>query len=123
MALDKGNHNQAYLCGRLFAVLENIQTFAVGGGKLNSTIKDKYFASATAKPAGVFPTLMKLSQHHMKKLNDGSQIYYEKLIGQIMDMLENEFPKTLSLAEQGKFIIGYYQQKQDFYAGKKGTEQ
>ena len=123
MALDKGNHNQAYLCGRLFAVLENIQTFAVGGGKLNSTIRDKYFASATAKPAGVFPTLMKLSQHHMKKLNDGSQIYYEKLMGQIMDMLENEFPKTLSLAEQGKFIIGYYQQKQDFYAGKKGTEQ
>ena len=115
VALDKTNSNQAYLCGRLFAVLENIQKQAVGGAKLNSTIKDKYFASAAAKPANIFPILISLSQHHAKKLNEGSQIFYAKLIGEIMDMLEGEFPKLLSLAEQGKFIIGYYQQTQDFY--------
>ena len=122
VSLDRSNNNQAYLCGRLFAVLENIQNQAVGGGKLNSTIKDKYFASAAAKPASIFPTLIKLSQHHMKKLNDGSQIFHAKLVGEIMNMLENEFPKTLSLVEQGKFIIGYYQQVQDFFASKKPTE-
>ena len=122
VSLDRSNNNQAYLCGRLFAVLENIQNQAVGGGKLNSTIKDKYFASAAAKPASIFPTLIKLSQHHMKKLNDGSQIFHAKLVGEIMNMLENEFPKILSLVEQGKFIIGYYQQVQDFFASKKPTE-
>ena len=58
----------------------------------------------------------------MKKLNDGSQIFHAKLVGEIMNMLENEFPKTLSLVEQGKFIIGYYQQVQDFFASKKPTE-
>ena len=118
VSLDRRNNNQAYLCGRLFAVLENIQNQAVGGGKLNSTIKDKYFASAAAKPASIFPTLIKLSQHHMKKLNDGSQIFHAKLVGEIMNMLENEFPKTLPLMEQGKFMIGYYQQEQDFFASK-----
>lgn len=127
VSLDRSNNNQAYLCGRLFAVLENIQNQAVRVGKsnstkLNSTIKDKYFASAAAKPASIFPTLIKLSQHHMKKLNDGSQIFHAKLVGEIMNMLENEFPKTLSLVEQGKFIIGYYQQVQDFFASKKPTE-
>ncbi len=122
VSLDRSNNDQAYLCGRLFAVLENIQNQAVGGGKLNSTIKDKYFASASAKPASIFPTLIKLSQHHMKKLNDGSQIFHAKLVGEIMNMLENEFPKTLSLVEQGKFMIGYYQQVQDFFASKKTTE-
>lgn len=122
VSLDRRNNNQAYLCGRLFAVLENIQNQAVGGGKLNSTIKDKYFASAAAKPASIFPTLIKLSQHHMKKLNDGSQIFHAKLVGEIMNMLENEFPKTLPLMEQGKFMIGYYQQEQDFFASKKPTE-
>lgn len=123
MALDKDNKNQAYLCGRLFALLEKIQKQAVGGATLNSTIKDKYFASATSKPASVFPTLIKLSQHHVRKLTEGSQIYYAKLIGEIMNNLENEFPKTLSLAEQGNFIIGYYQQEQSFYVGKKEMEQ
>ena len=115
MALDRKNDNPAYLCGRLFAVLENIQNFAVGGGQLNSTIKDKYFASAAAKPASVFPTLIKLSQYHVKKLREGSQIFYAKLVGEIMNMLTNEFPRTLSLADQGRFMIGYYQQVQAFY--------
>ncbi len=115
VALDRKNDNPAYLCGRLFAVLENIQNFAVGGGQLNSTIKDKYFASAAAKPASVFPTLIKLSQYHVKKLSEGSQIFYAKLVGEIMNMLTNEFPRTLSLADQGRFMIGYYQQVQAFY--------
>ncbi len=115
VALDRKNDNPAYLCGRLFAVLENIQNFAVGGGQLNSTIKDKYFASAAAKPASVFPTLIKLSQYHVKKLSEGSQIFYAKLVGEIMNMLTNEFPKTLSLVDQGRFMIGYYQQVQAFY--------
>ena len=115
VALDRQNENPAYLCGRLFAVLENMQNFSVGGGQLNSTIKDKYFASAAAKPASVFPTLIKLSQYHMKKISEGSQIFYAKLVGEIMNMMTNEFPKTLSLEDQGRFMIGYYQQVQTFY--------
>lgn len=122
VALDRDNVNEAYLCGRLFALLERIQRQAVGGASLNSTIKDKYFASATSKPASVFPTLIKLSQHHARKLGEGSQVYYAKMMGEIMNSLGDEFPKTLSLTEQGKFIIGYYQQEQAFYVSKKETE-
>lgn len=115
LALDKENKNPAYLCGRLFAVLEKLQQDA-SNNSLNRTIKDSYFSSASSKPAIVFPKLLKLAQYHMKKLERAK--YYNILIGEIMDMLGQEFPKTLSLADQGIFIIGYYQQYQNFFVKK-----
>ena len=116
MSLDRENYGQAYLCGRLFAVLEKLQREALGN--LNSTIKDKYFASAATKPAIIFPRLIILSQAHLKKVDEGAKIFYDKIIGEITDNLEGEFPATLPLAEQGKLIIGYYQQKRELW-GKK----
>ena len=94
MSLDLENKNQAYLCGRLFAVLEKIQQDASGGG-LNRTIKDSYFASACSKP-----------------------IFYNKLCGEILDGLDGKFPSTLSLDDQGRFIVGYAQQYRDLYTKK-----
>lgn len=121
LALDYENRNQAYLCGRLFAVLEWLQKRALGD--LNTTIKDKYFASAAAKPATVFPKLLTLAQAHIKKLDgEGNKVYYNKLIGQIINEINDEFPTTLSLVDQGKFIIGYYQQNQDFFVKKEDRE-
>ena len=117
MALDLSNTNQAYLCGRLFAVLEYIQQRA-SGGNLNRTIKDAYFSSACARPATVFPKLIKLSQHHLANLD--ATIFFDKLLGSIMGSLNGEFPQTLSLDDQGKFIIGYYQQNNVLYT--KNTE-
>ena len=107
MALDKSNTNPAYLCGRLFAVLERIQEAANPG--LNRTITDAYFASASARPALIFPRLVKLSQNHMRKLEYAR--YWNRQIGEIVAMLEGEYPDTLPLDDQGRFIIGYYQQK------------
>lgn len=117
MTLDLSNTNQAYLCGRLFAVLEFIQQRA-SGGNLNRTIKDAYFSSACARPATVFPKLIMLSQHHLANLD--STVYFDKLLGSIMGSLNGEFPQTLSLDDQGKFIIGYYQQNNALYT--KNTE-
>lgn len=122
LSLDINSKNQAYLCGRLFAVLERIQQQAAGGVELNRTIKDAYFSSAASMPSVIFAKLMQLSQHHLKKVgntNKGAQVNLNKLTGEIMDGLCGEFPATLPLHEQGKFIIGYYHQRQDFY--KKST--
>ena len=123
MALDKENTNQAYLCGRLFAVLQKIQENAAGGAKLNRTIKDSYFASAASKPALVFPKLLSLSQNHLKKLSEGKAVYFNRLVEEIIGNLSGEFPDTLLLTEQGKFMIGYYQQDQDFYKKAETTKE
>ena len=120
MSLNLDNTNQAYLCGRLFAVLEKIQQDA-SGGNLNRTIKDSYFSSACSKPATVFPKLIQLTQNHLKKVE--YVLFYQKLCGDIIDQLEDAFPSTLSLDEQGKFIIGYYQQNKALYAKKEKQQE
>lgn len=110
MALDTENRNPAYLCGRLFCKLEDIQTAALGK-EINRTIRDSYFTSASARPAVVFPRLIALAQHHLAKLDDGLAFYFNREVTEIMGMLGSEFPSNLSLKDQGIFMLGYYQQK------------
>lgn len=119
MSLDKENKNPAYLCGRLFAVLEKTQQEA-SGNSLNRTIKDAYFSSACSRPATVFPKLLMLNQHHLKKLE--YSLTKSKQVGEIMNMLGSEFPNTLCLDDQGKFILGYYQQYQSFFVSEQKQE-
>lgn len=115
MGLNTDNNNQAYVCGRLFAVLEKLQQDA-SNNSLNATIKNKYFSSASSKPALVFPKLIKLAQTHLNKLKGKKRwVYYDKTITEIMCNLDGRFPETLLLQEQGEFEIGYYQQKQVLY--------
>lgn len=121
VALDKENYEQAYLCGRLFAVLEKLQQDA-SKNSLNRTIKDAYFASASSKPVMIFPKLVRLAQNHLGKIEKPMLIFYSKLIGEIMDKLDGEFPETLLLQDQGRFIIGYYQQMQSFFAKNSNAE-
>lgn len=118
MGLNEENRETAYVLGRLFSVLESIQLDA--NPTIKATIRDRYFNSACATPASVFPVLMKLKNSHMKKLERekaSAKVYYEKLLTEIAGKLE-EFPKRLSLEEQGKFILGYYHQVQKKYEKK-----
>ncbi|MBZ4670503.1 MAG: CRISPR-associated protein Csd1 family [Oscillospiraceae bacterium] len=108
----------SYLLGRLFAVLEKLQIES-SGAELNTTIRDRFFTSACSTPANVFPSLLRLSSHHISKAEYGKQ--HDKRISEIMEKLDvnkNPFPKTLSIEQQGIFILGYYHQKNAFYAGK-----
>ncbi len=107
LALDRENTTPAYLCGRLFAVLEKLQKDA-SGGNLNRTIKDSYFASASSRPAIVFPKLIRLAQNHLNKAKYSG--YANATMGEIMNKLSGAFPDVLSLTDQGKFVLGYYQQ-------------
>lgn len=115
MGLNEESNDVAYVLGRLFSVLESIQTDANQG--IKSTIRDRYFNSACATPASVFPVLFKLKNSHIKKLErekESAKVYYEKLLTQIVGKLEM-YPKRLSLEEQGRFILGYYHQMQKKY--------
>ena len=119
MTLDESITNIGYRLGRLFAVMEKIQQDVSPG--LNTTIRDSYFGSASSTPATVFPTLMRRCQNHMTKLrkeNIGLHITREKQIQAIHSAGINGregYPSVLSLPDQGRFAIGYYQQRQEFF--------
>lgn len=110
--LDTTNHNPAYLLGRLFATLEKIQEEANPG--INATIRDRYYSAASSTPVAVFTTLLRLKNHHLGKLHKGRAVQLEKLIAEIMSDL-SDFPRILTLQEQGRFAIGYYHQRQTFF--------
>lgn len=114
--LNPDSTNIPYTLGRLFAVLEAVQSAANPG--LNATIKDKYFDSAAATPSHVFPTLLKLAQKHLRKLTEGQRIYYDKQICGLMGILAEEFPNNLTLPQQGGFQLGYYHQYQQRFQKK-----
>ena len=111
--LDKDNTNQGYLCGRLFAVLDRIQEKANN----QHSIRERYMNSASSTPAAVFSTILNLSNHHIENLNnDGEKVYYEKLKQEIISKIDADgFKPQLDLQDQGRFFIGYYHQRQDFF--------
>jgi CRISPR-associated protein Csd1 len=122
MSLNLENKDESYLLGRLFAVMEKAQETAI---RANSTIKDRYFASACSTPAAIFPTLLVGFQNHIPKIErgfNGLGIYYEKLLGGLICKLGENFPKQLDLDGQGRFIIGYYQQREAFFVKKEANE-
>ncbi len=122
VALNEANKQQAYLLGRLFALLERAQLHAQGEN-LNKTIRDTYFSAASATPAVVFPRLLRLAQHHISKEKEKNR-WVDRDIGKILADIElvgdaAGFPASLSLQDQGLFILGYYHQRQDFFTPRK----
>lgn len=121
VSLNKDNTNLGYRIGRLFAVLEKIQEKASPG--INATIRDRYYSAASGTPASVFPILLRTKVHHLGKLEKGSKIYFERLLGDVMsDIDANGFPAQLTLADQGRFAIGYYHQRQALFTKTDKTE-
>ncbi len=120
MALDKNYDNIGYVLGLLFAVLERIQEQAQGRG-LNKTIRDTYFGAASSSPIVTFKRLQDLAIHHLAKIrNSGkSTVWLEQLMQEVSGhILPQGIPSILRLEDQGRFSIGYYHQRQDFFTKK-----
>ena len=123
MSLNNESPNRAYLLGRLFAVLERIQYQALG--ELNAGIADRYYGSASAVPFSVFPRLLSGAKHHLSRLRKdkaGMAVNLDKDLSEIIAKLPETFPRHLSIDEQGRFAIGYYHQKQSYFAKKETAE-
>jgi len=124
VALDPDNKDKGYLLGRLFATYEHVQTAALGS-KVNATVKDKFYGSASAQPRKVFALLDKGSANHLSKVgkqSPGRKVNLEKQIGAIMDRMQpgaDPFPASLSAEEQALFGLGYYHQRNEFFKPRK----
>ena len=120
VSLNEASTNPAYTLGRLFSVYEAVQQAANPG--INATIKDKYFNSAAAMPASIFPVLNNLCQKHLRKLDARQHVYYDKQIMKLKGVLNENYPARMTLAQQGSFDLGYYHQTQKRYTKKEEKE-
>lgn len=116
VSLNPNSTNVPYNLGRLFSILEAIQSAA--NPHISATIKDRYFNAASSTPAIIFPSLLNLAQKHLKKLDAGLQTYYNKQLSQLMSQLAETFPTRLNRPQQGSFQLGYYHQTQARYQKK-----
>ena len=117
--LDMQQADVPYRLGRLFAMLERIQQQAQPG--INATIRDRYYGAASTTPVAVFTTLLRLKNAHLKKLTEGQTIHFERLLGEVLEPVQ-DFPRQLTLPEQGRFALGYYHQRQSFFTKKEAVE-
>ncbi len=112
MNLDINHNHSAYLLGRAFALYVDLQRAALKNR--NATIKDRFYGSASSTPVVVFPLLARGSIHHLATLRKagrgGLTHWYEQEISEVLTNIGPEFPRVLSLEDQGRFAIGYYQQ-------------
>ncbi|MCY3744792.1 MAG: type I-C CRISPR-associated protein Cas8c/Csd1 [Acidobacteria bacterium] len=123
VSLNQDEKNAAYRLGRLFALYEGVQRAALGN--VNATIKDKFYGSASATPASVFPMLARTSAHHLatiRKDKGGLAVRYERQLDEVFDGFETEFPRSLGIVDQGRFTIGYYHQRAKLYEGKSASD-
>lgn len=110
--LNPESRDPAYLCGRLFAVFDRLQYLAQGS--VNAGVVERYYASASTTPALVMGRLFRNAQFHLAKAEGGVAGNVSKDFEAIVSALGHEFPATLDLESQGRFALGYYQQKADY---------
>ena len=123
MSLNKENKNPAYLSGRLLAVVEKIQN-ANKDNKKNKTVVDNYLGAAIRTPSKAFPMILQIATHNISSIDSpGIKIYHEKLLEEVLSGIGDNFPKTLRPEDQGRFLLGFYQQREDFFTGKNQENQ
>jgi len=111
--LDETYDDRAYLCGRLFQTLSQIQRSALG--ETNSTVVNRYYGAASSSPFAVFPRLITVAQGHFARLerqkNMGAKVNLERQLMAITDLLDHDFPRSLDTEAQGRFALGFYHQR------------
>lgn len=106
--LKESNTSVAYLCGRLFAVIESMQWKAMGN--VNSGVKERYFAAAALQPAYVLGQLLtKNVTIYQRKIDGYLANELNEIAGKISE--NGNFPQRFSAIEQGEFALGYYFQR------------
>jgi CRISPR-associated protein Csd1 len=122
--LDFENNTPAYLCGRLFALIEGIQRAALGKN-INAGVRERFFSAASASPSPAFGRLLRLMQNHLTKIRQEKPGLAVILDTEVTDLCGkiNQFPVILTLEQQGQFALGYYHQKHhNFSRAKQNNE-
>lgn len=117
-------NDAAYNCGRLLAIFDDLQMRAHEYRLEGAGVVERYYGSASSAPNSAFGILWRLHQHHLKKVSRNgdkgkaaAEAIKRRIAGiaalfpQAKPNFPPEFPRAFSLVEQGRFALGFYQQK------------
>jgi CRISPR-associated protein Csd1 len=117
--LNPDHPSAAYHCGRLLAVLANLQREALGN--VGAGVVQRYYAAVSQTPGLILGRLISNARNHLGKLDEGRANWYEERIAEVMSRLKDNPPRILDLEGQGLFALGYYQQLAALRAGNKNN--
>jgi len=125
MSLNVNHPEPSYHLGRLFATFEKAQEDALPNIKLKLS---RFMMMASDTPADIFPNLLIRSKtDHQRLLTDGMQVFYNKLIQEIISTMSDKgwcgYPIVMTDVERGLFGVGYYEQRQEFFKKKEKKEE
>jgi len=108
--LNETETHPAYLCGRIMAVLGQIQHRALGD--VGAGVVQRYYAAASATPALVLGRLVRTAQiAHLPKIEqEGLRRWFENQLAALWSKMSQAPPRMLTLEEQTLFAMGYYHQ-------------
>jgi CRISPR-associated protein Csd1 len=117
--LNPSNNDPAYLAGRIFAVLEDIQLSAArasGDDAPNVTFTDRYFARAVTSPAVALVAGRRDARAWLKKLRRDRPTWAvaaERRLDELFEQIAvaGGIPHGAVLADQAAFILGYHHQR------------
>ena len=123
--LDENEGRQSYLCGQLLAILEEVQHQHAFPKRLNATLVDRFYGTASTAPQSVFGSLLSMAtKAHMPKLRKNRFKKHDELEKLLEDVNEkimeaNGFPKILNMREQAEFALSFYVQRAKFRKNRK----
>lgn len=106
--LNESHPDPAYQCGRIMALLANIQRLALG--EVDAGVIQRYYGAASVTPALVLGRLVRNAQFHLSKLDAGLARWHEARLAAVWAAIHDRVPTVLSLEQQSLFALGYYQQ-------------
>ena len=121
MALEENKKDRSYQFGRLLAVMEKIEKDTYDSSENRETNAIRMQQKFVQRPFYTADKVMqKLKAAYLPRLSMGTRIYYDSLIGGIMEQL-SEFSDDLNKPLSETYLLGYYLQKNALYT-KKHTE-
>lgn len=120
--LNPDDRTPAYVAGRVFATLEQIQ-YDASGGDINTTFGDRYFAGALSNPRSALVSGRVDARAWLRKLRrdprkPGAAVRHEQELDRLFGLLDSDtnIPGRLAVSDQALFLLGYHHQRAHRFA-------
>ena len=121
MALEPHRKDRSYQYGRLLAVMEKVERATYDSDEKREPNAIRLQSVFVQRPQNAAATIMEqLKKAYYPQLRPGSRVFYDRLIGEIMNEI-SECEENWNAPLEDTYLMGYYLQKREL-SPTKGKE-